>query len=103
MEENLSEFLLSVYRRRLIIPYSELYNGKVGNASSQVVNTKIFLTRPATMLNVHPSFRAERQSPERVEKMEGKIEMLLTKMHNSFNIISHCVKEWVSVHIILIY
>lgn len=103
MAENLSQFFLSVYRRRLIIPYPEIYNVQAGNASLQVVNTKVSLTRPATMLNVHLSFRAERQSPKRVEKMEGKTGVFLTKMHNPFHTISHHVKEWVGVHIIFIY
>lgn len=36
MAENLSQFPLNTYQRRLIIPYPELQSGQVGNASSQV-------------------------------------------------------------------
>lgn len=55
------------------------------------------------MLNAHLSFRAERQLPKRIEKMEGKTRVLLTKMHNPSNTISRHVKKWVGAHIILIY
>ena len=52
---------------------------QVGNASSWSVQYQGLPTRPMTMLNVHPSFRAERQSSKRVERCGKKIGELLTK------------------------
>lgn len=54
-----------------------------------------------TMLNVHPSFRAKRQSSKRAEKMWEKNWEVIDQMYDPLNTASHCVKERVGTHIVL--
>ena len=72
---------------------------QVGNASSQSGQYQDLPSGPTTMLNVHTSFRAEREASEKVEKMWKKMGEVLTKTHNTP---SCCVQDWLGTHILFL-